>query len=65
MAKKTVLKRVLKYAPLKTEFVRAVVQDDSIKEDISDEMYAVPATVIEMDGDVVDENENQQEEKKS
>ena len=65
MAKKTVLKRVLKYAPLKTEFVRAVVQDDSIKEDISDEMYSVPATVIEMDGDVVDENENQQEEKKS
>lgn len=65
MAKKTVLKRVLKYAPLKTEFVRAVVQDDSIKEAISDEMYAVPATVIEMDGDVVDENENQQEEKKS
>ena len=29
MAKKTVIKRVLKYAPMKTEFIRAMVQDDS------------------------------------
>ena len=42
MAKKTVLKRVLKYAPLKSDFVRAVVQDDVIKKDISDDMYSVP-----------------------
>ena len=31
MAKKTVLKRVLKYAPLKSEFMRAVTQDEVIK----------------------------------
>lgn len=31
MAKKTVLKKLLKYMPLKTEFVRAVAQDESIK----------------------------------
>ena len=42
MAKKTVLKRVLKYAPLKTEFVRAATQDEVIKNTISDDMYDVP-----------------------
>ena len=31
MAKKTVLKQALKYAPLKTEFARDVAQDDTIK----------------------------------
>ncbi len=31
MAKKTVIKRLLKYAPLKTEFVRAVVEDEQSK----------------------------------
>lgn len=41
MAKKTVLKRVLKYAPLKSDFVRGVVQDETIKTDISDDMYTV------------------------
>ena len=30
MAKKTVLKRVLKYAPLKTEFLRGLAQDETI-----------------------------------
>lgn len=41
MAKKTVLKRVLKYAPLKSDFVRAVVQDESVKSEISEDMYYV------------------------
>lgn len=31
MSKKTVLKKVLKYAPLKTEFARAVASDESVK----------------------------------
>jgi len=43
MAKKTVLKRVLKYAPLKSDFVRAIVQDSMIKNEISEDMYSVPA----------------------
>lgn len=48
MAKKTVLKKVLKYAPLKSEFVRATVQDETIKTSISPDMYDVPnETVIE------------------
>lgn len=41
MCKKTVLKKVLKYAPMKSDFVRAVVQDETIKSDISDDMYSV------------------------
>ena len=46
MAKKTVLKRVLKYAPLKSDFVRAAVQDEVIKKDLSDDMYSVPNEVV-------------------
>lgn len=47
MAKKTVLKRVLKYAPLKTEFLRGLAQDETIKQEISDDMYLVQPTVVE------------------
>lgn len=47
MAKKTVLKKCLKYAPLKSDFVRAVVQDETIKTEISDDMYEVPNVVVE------------------
>ena len=46
MAKKTVLKKVLKYAPLKSDFVRAVVQDETVKSDLSDDMSVVPNEVI-------------------
>lgn len=47
MAKKTVLKKVLKYAPIKTEFHRGMVQDELIKESISDDMYLVNPVYIE------------------
>ena len=46
MAKKTVLKRVLKYAPLKSDFVRGVVQDETIKTEISEDMYATPDNTV-------------------
>nr|DAW47916.1 MAG TPA: RecT protein [Caudoviricetes sp.] len=46
MAKKTVLKKVLKYAPLKSDFVRAAAQDESIKTEIDADMYSVPAEEI-------------------
>lgn len=49
MAKKTVLKRVLKYAPLKSEFVRGLAQDETIKREISDDMYMVHPTYIDED----------------
>jgi recombination protein RecT len=57
MAKKTVLKRVLKYAPLKSDFVRAAVQDEVIKNDISDDMYSVPGETI-FDADYVEIDES-------
>ncbi len=46
MAKKTVLKRVLKYAPLKSDFVRGIVQDESIKSEISEDMYEVHNEIV-------------------
>ena len=50
MAKKTVLKRVLKYAPLRSDFVRGVVQDETIKSTISADMYSEnDETVYEAD----------------
>ena len=56
MAKKTVLKRVLKYAPLKTDFVRGLSADETIKTQISEDMFSVPdETVIEAEGYAVDE----------
>lgn len=42
MAKKTVIKKLLKYAPIKTEFVRAMAQDETIKTSISDSMADEP-----------------------
>ena len=54
--RKTVLKRVLKYAPLKSDFVRAVAQDETIKTKISEDMYSVSDdTVIETENFTVDE----------
>ena len=56
MAKKTVLKRVLKYAPLKSDFIRQAVQDETVKNGISEDMYSVPdETIIDIDP-VVDES---------
>ncbi|RKD22429.1 recombination protein RecT [Caminicella sporogenes DSM 14501] len=42
MAKKTVLKKVLKYAPIKVEFVRQVTEDGTIKSNIAENMSEVP-----------------------
>ena len=49
MAKKTVLKKVLKYAPMKSEFVRGLASDETIKTELSEDMYTVNSNVI--DGD--------------
>lgn len=58
MAKKTVLKKVLKYAPLKSDFVRAVAQDETIKKDISDDMtFIQDETIIDAEmTEVVEED---------
>lgn len=41
MAKKTVLKRVLKYAPLRSDFARGMAADGTIKKDIAEDMSLV------------------------
>ena len=41
MAKKTVIKQALKYAPIKTDFQRALSTDESIKKEISFDMSSV------------------------
>ena len=51
MAKKTVLKKVLKYAPLKSDFQRGLALDGTIKADVGEDMYAVPGTVLEVDSE--------------
>lgn len=66
MAKKTVIKKVLKYAPLKSDFVRGVASDETIKHEISEDMYTVPeeqivdseaVSVDESTGEVVSDGE--------
>lgn len=63
MAKKTCLKRVLKYAPLKSDFVRGIVQDETIKTEISEDMYEVKndvcfeADFAEVDADTGEVND--------
>lgn len=52
MAKKTVLKRVLKYAPLKSDFARGVSQDETVKTKLDEDMYAVPDETVYADFEV-------------
>lgn len=46
MAKKTVLKKVLKYAPMKTDFARALSADETIKTSLSEDMLSEPNEAI-------------------
>ena len=52
MAKKTVIKKVLKYAPVKADFARAITSDESIKSELSVDMSEV---VNEQEVETVDE----------
>ncbi len=54
MAKKTVLKRALKYAPMSTDFIRKISADETVKTEISDDMFSVPNETIEVEGHEVD-----------
>ncbi len=54
MAKKTVIKQALKYAPIKTEFVRAASTDETIKTNIAENMADEPdETVITVDSEEI------------
>ena len=52
MAKKTVLKQILKYAPLKTEFVRGITQDETIHDTIGADMTLEETRQVEGDGSI-------------
>lgn len=47
MSKKTVIKQALKYAPIKTDFQRALSSDGTIKKQLSDDMLSVQNETIE------------------
>lgn len=60
MAKKTVLKQCLKYAPMKSDFVKAIASDETIKHELSEDMYSVTdetvyEDAIEAEAEVVSE----------
>jgi len=62
MAKKTVLKQCLKYAPMKSDFVKGMAADETIKHELSDDMYSVPdetvyEDAIEAEAEVISEVE--------
>ena len=46
MAKKTVIKQALKYAPLKTDFRKALSNDETIKKELSDDMSEIHSEEI-------------------
>ncbi len=48
MAKKTVIKQALKYAPIRTDFQRALSMDETIKKEISEDMFAVQNEEVEI-----------------
>lgn len=59
MAKKTVLKRVLKYAPIKVEFAKEMAADASIKNEINEDMLDTPSeNIFEAEYTVQDDNED-------
>ena len=55
MGKKTLIKRVLKYAPLKSDFARQLATDETIKTEISADMLDVTPEPIEAEGTVIDQ----------
>ena len=64
MAKKTVVKRVLKYAPLKTEFMRAIGADETIKSNVVSDMTDEPdETIIEVEPVETEEPELSEDDK--
>lgn len=56
MAKKTVLKRALKYAPIATDFVKAVATDETVKSNISASMEDEPDETMTIDAEPVPQN---------
>lgn len=55
MALKTVLKKALKYAPLKSDFALAVETDETVKSQISEDMKSVPSDTLDAEYEVKEE----------
>lgn len=56
MAKKTAIKRVLKFAPMKADFARAIATDETIKTEIAVDMTEINGEeVVEGNAEVIDE----------
>lgn len=58
MAKKTLVKRLLKFAPLKSDFARAVTADETIKSAISENMADLPDETVTIDAETTAPTEN-------
>lgn len=56
MAKKTVVKKCLKYAPIKTDFVRALSSDETIKSTIAENMTDEPDETMTIDAEPIPQN---------
>ncbi|EMT38144.1 recombinase, phage RecT family [Thermoanaerobacter thermohydrosulfuricus WC1] len=54
MAKKTVLKQLLKYAPKSVEFAAALLADETVKKEIAEDMTEIPP--IEVTGEIIEED---------
>ena len=54
MAKKTVLKKALKYAPLKSDFLRGLSADETVKSTLDPEMFDVPNEVAFTESEIVE-----------
>lgn len=64
MAKKTVLKKALKYAPMKSDFVRGISSDETIKHELAPDMgeitpMDVDYTVDAKTGEILEESKEQ------
>lgn len=58
MAKKTLVKRLLKFAPVKSDFARAVTADETIKSGISENMADLPDETVTIDAEAAEAEEN-------
>ena len=61
MAKKTVLKKVLKYAPLSTEVASKIGMDDTVHDTISDHMTEEPVVYSNIDADTGEVLKNEED----
>lgn len=54
MAKKTVLKKALKFAPLKSDFIKQTLTDETVKDSIDKDMVDVPSSFVDAEYQVED-----------